>query len=188
MFHKRQDKEALLPVGQGRDRKKEPGKNRAGATGPPVKDKLIGPRTRLTEANLKSVLRDMNMKVTHQRLSILRSINKGPKTHVTAQDVFEQVRGEHPHIGFATVYRFLKKTSQFGITSELRMGYAPARYELKTPNHHHHITCTQCGIIIEFQNEKIERQIKKIIKEHKFSLEHHVFELYGRCHRPTCRS
>ncbi len=187
MFHKRLDKEVLLPVGQGKDRKKEFGKSKVGTIGP-GKDKLIGPRTRLTEANLKSVLRDMNMKVTHQRLSILRSISKGPKTHVTAQDVFEQVRGEHPHIGFATVYRFLKQTSQFGITSELRMGYAPARYELKTPNHHHHITCTQCGTIIEFQNEKIERQIKKIIKEHKFSLEHHVFELYGRCHRSACRT
>jgi len=122
-----------------------------------------------------------------QRLSILQALNQGPKTHVTAKDVFEQVRQEHPSIGFATVYRFLKKTSDFGITSELRIGHSPARYELKTKKHHHHITCTQCGRIVEFQNEKIEIQIQKITKEHKFSLEHHVFELYGRCQRGNCQ-
>ena len=151
------------------------------------KDTLIQPRTKFTESNFKSMLRDMNLKVTHQRLSILKALNTGPKTHVTAKDVFEDVRLEHPHIGFATVYRFLKKTSDFGITSELRIGHSPARYELKTKKHHHHITCTQCGRIIEFQNEKIEKQIQKIIQEHNFYLEHHVFELYGRCQKATCQ-
>ena len=155
--------------------------------GQQVREGLLPRRGRLSESNLKALLRDMNLKVTDQRLSILKAITTGPKTHVTAQDVFEQVRTNHPHIGFATVYRFLKQTSRFGITSELRIGHAPARYELKTKKHHHHITCTQCGTIIEFQNEKIEKQIKKIIKEHGFFLEHHVFELYGRCPHPRCR-
>jgi len=102
-----------------------------------AKDELIQPRTRLTEDNLKSMLRSMNLKVTNQRVSILKALNKGPKTHVTAKDVFEKVRLEYPNIGFATVYRFLKQTSRFGITSELRIGHAPARYELKVREHHH---------------------------------------------------
>ena len=151
------------------------------------KDELIEPRTRLSEANLKSMLRSMNLKVTHQRLSILKALNKGPKSHVTAKDVFEKVRAEHPHIGFATVYRFLKDTSRYGITSELRLGHAPARYELKIREHHHHIVCTKCGKIIEFQNETIEKQIRKISRDHEFLMEHHIFELYGRCNRPACQ-
>ena len=152
-----------------------------------TKDKLIQPRRRMSESNLKSMLRSMNLKVTSQRLSILRALNKGPKTHVTAKDVFESVRAEYPHIGFATVYRFLKETSRFGITSELRIGHSPVRYELKTREHHHHIVCTKCGKIVEFQNEVIEKQIKKISKEHNFSMEHHIFELYGCCNSPSCR-
>ena len=151
-----------------------------------AKDELIQPQTQLSENNLKSMLRSMNLKVTNQRLSILKVLNKGPKTHVTAKDVFEQVRSDFPHIGFATVYRFLKETSRFGITSELRIGYAPARYELKVREHHHHIVCTQCGKIVEFQNDIIEEQIKKISEDHNFTMEHHIFELYGRCNQPSC--
>ena len=152
-----------------------------------TKDELIQPRTRLSESNFKSMLRSMNLKVTNQRLSILKALNKGPKSHVTAKDVFESICSEYPHIGFATVYRFLKETSRFGITSELRIGHAPARYELKVREHHHHIVCTQCGKIIEFQNEIIEKQIQKISKDHQFSIEHHIFELYGRCNHPNCQ-
>ncbi len=146
-----------------------------------VKDELLSPQTRLTESNLKSLIVSMNLKVTRQRLSILKILNKGPKAHVTAKDVFEMIRFKHPNTGFATVYRFLKKTSEFGITSEVRIGSAPARYELKTKDHHHHIVCTQCGKIIEFQNPAIERHIIKVSKEHHFLMEYHIFELYGRC-------
>ena len=153
-----------------------------------TKDELIQPRTRLSEGNLKSMLRSMNLKVTHQRISILKVLNKGPKNHITAKDVFEQVRAEHPHIGFATVYRFLKATARFGITSELRIGNTPTRYELKIRDHHHHIVCTNCGKIVEFQNNTIEKQIKKISQDHGFSLKHHIFELYGNCNRPNCSS
>ena len=153
-----------------------------------AKDELIQPRAKLTEDNLKSMLRSMNLKVTNQRLSILKALNKGPKTHVTAKDVFERIRPNYPNIGFATVYRFLKQTSRFGITSELRIGHAPARYELKVGEHHHHIVCIKCGKIVEFQNNIIEKQIKKISTDHNFTIEHHIFELYGKCRRTACRN
>ena len=149
-----------------------------------IKDELIKPHARLSEDSLKSMLRNMNLKVTLQRLSILKILNKGPKSHWTAKDVFEKVRTEHPNIGFATVYRFLKDTSRFGITSELRIGHLPARYELKIREHHHHIVCTQCEKIVEFQNEIIEQEIQKISQKYGFSTEHHIFELYGHC--PNC--
>ena len=153
-----------------------------------AKDELIQPRAKLTEDNLKSMLRSMNLKVTNQRISILKALNKGPKSHVTAKDIFEKVRQEYPNIGFATVYRFLKQTSRFGITSELRLGHAPTRYELKIREHHHHIFCIKCGKIVEFQNNTIEKQIKKISTDHNFTIEHHIFELYGRCSRSTCKN
>ena len=146
-----------------------------------ITDELIEPRSQLSEDSLKSMLRSMNLKVTLQRLSILKILNKGPKSHITAKDAFEKVRKEHPHIGFATVYRFLKDTARFGITSELRIGHLPARYELKVRKHHHHIVCTHCEKVVEFQNEPIEAQIQKISEQYGFLMEHHIFELYGTC-------
>ncbi len=153
-----------------------------------VNEQLLVPQAKLTEDNLKSLLRSMNLKVTAQRLFILKALSKGPKTHVTAKELFERVRTRYTNLGFATVYRFLKVTAQFGVTSELRIARAPARYELKTKQHHHHIICTRCGKIIEFQSDLIEEQIVKISKEKNFLMEHHIFELYGRCSRSGCRT
>ena len=148
-----------------------------------IKDELIQPRPTFNEKSFKSLLQQHNLKATSQRLSILKTLSSGAKTHLTAREIFEKISRSHPDIGFATVYRFLKVITKIGITSELKMSNTPSRYELKSTKDHHHLTCVECGKIIEFQNKKIEELIQNIIKKNKFSLDHHIFELYGKCQR-----
>jgi len=132
------------------------------------------------EDTLKRLIREMGLKVTGQRLAILQGLSDG-RVHVTAQEVFERVSREHPDIGFATVYRFLRKMTERKLVTEVRMGGMPARYEL-TPRHHHdHLTCSQCGQIIEFEDPEIERLQVAVAERHGFKLTHHVLELYGLC-------
>ena len=152
-------------------------------SGRQIKDELISPRPVFREKTFKSLLQQHNLKATSQRLSILKALSSGAKTHLTVREIFDKISKTHPNIGFATVYRFLKTMTTLGITSELKMSNTPSRYELKSNTLHHHITCMQCGKIIEFQNEKMETLIQNIIKKHKFSLNHHIIELYGECHR-----
>ena len=59
------------------------------------------------EEKLKSIIRKMNLKVTQQRLLILKAFHDG-RRHVTAQELFEKVVKIDSSIGFATVYRFLR--------------------------------------------------------------------------------
>ena len=128
----------------------------------------------------KRIVREMGLKVTTQRSAILEALTAG-RAHVTAQEVFEVVNANHPEIGFATVYRFLRKMTELNYVTEVRMGGLPARYEL-TPRHHHdHLTCTRCGRIVEFENTKIESLQDRVAQEHGFLLTHHVLELYGLC-------
>ena len=159
-------------------------------TGRPVKvkDELISPRPVFKENTLTSLLHQHGLKATSQRLSILKALSSGEKTHLTAREIFEKILTVHSDIGFATVYRFLKSLTKAGIISELKMSHTPARFELKTEKHHHHIICTHCGKIVEFQNEKMEELIQNIIKKHKFSLKHHIIELYGECGKSHCTS
>ncbi len=130
--------------------------------------------------DFKKIVRDMGLKVTHQRLAILETLNRGRK-HVTAQEVFETVSQRDPEIGFATVYRFLKKLTEHKFASEVRMGGLPARYELSPKRHHDHLTCTECGRICEFENTSIESMQEKVASEFGFHLTGHVLELYGVC-------
>ncbi|MAE74472.1 MAG: transcriptional repressor [Bdellovibrionaceae bacterium] len=139
-----------------------------------IKREPLGP------AEYKNIIRDMGLKVTQQRMAILASLAKG-RQHVTAQEVYEGIHEEHPEIGFATVYRFLRRLSESGYVTELRMGGMPARYELTPKHHHDHLTCISCGKIVEFENQDIERLQESVSRENGFKLTHHVLELYGYC-------
>ena len=155
--------------------------------GSSVKDELISPRPSFKESHFKSLLQQFDLKVTSQRLAVLKALSSGAKTHLTAREIFEKVLKTHPDIGFATIYRFIKTITQLGILSKLKMNNASARYELKTEEHHHHITCVHCGKIVEFQNDEMENLIKNISQKNKFSLKHHIIEIYGDCGRKSCK-
>ena len=132
------------------------------------------------EAAFKRIIRDMGLKVTGQRLAILEALTAG-RAHVTAQEVYEKVNAKHPDIGFATVYRFLRKMTEGHFASEVRMGGLPARYELNPKRHHDHLTCVSCGRIVEFENAQIEKLQERVASDYGFRLTHHVLELYGQC-------
>ena len=141
-------------------------------------------REDLDEGSLKRILRDMGLKVTGQRMAILKSLTRG-RAHRTAQEIFESVHGDHPEIGFATVYRLLRTLSEKQYVTEIRMGGMPARYELTPKHHHDHLTCTSCGKIVEFEHQQIEALQVQVARENGFQLTGHVLELYGLC--PDCQ-
>lgn len=148
-------------------------------------EEILIKREKLSEENLKKIIRDMGLKVTNQRMAILKSLSKG-RAHRSAQEVFEAVSKVHSEIGFATVYRFLRDLSSRGFVTEVRMGGLPARYELTPKGHHDHLTCVRCTKIVEFENDQIEKLQKQIAINNGFQLLGHVLELYGLC--PECQS
>lgn len=133
-----------------------------------------------TENELKAMIRQMNLKVTDQRMMILKHVAAG-RRHISAQELFESVHQERSDIGFATVYRFLKSLTQHGLVTEVRMGGLPARYELDRGKHHDHLSCVECGKIVEFENFAIEKLQEGVAASMGFILTGHVLELYGVC-------
>ncbi len=142
-------------------------------------EKLVK-RDQWDEGVFKRMIRGMGIKVTQQRLAILKALNSG-RVHVTAQEVFEEIQDNYPDMGFATVYRFLRKLVEQQIVSEVRMGGLPARYEITPRRHHDHLTCELCGRIVEFENNDIERLQEKVAQKYGFQLTRHLLELYGHC-------
>lgn len=149
---------------------------------------IIADRQRLQDRadkeSLKRILRDMNLKVTDQRLAILGALARG-RIHATAQEIYDRVSRSHADIGFATVYRLLKLLATNGFVTEVRMGGLPAKYELTPRGHHDHLACTNCGRIIEFENRDIEELQSLVARNNGFLLTGHVLELYGLC--PNCQ-
>lgn len=148
-------------------------------------DDIIIHHETMDKAELKKIIRALNLKITDQRLAILRTLHEG-RRHITAQELYEKINKNHPEIGFATVYRFLKSLTEGQFVTEVRMGGLPARYEMAPRGHHDHLTCVKCGKICEFENKAIETLQEKVAHQLGFKLTHHVLELYGVC--PDCQT
>ena len=132
-------------------------------------------------SDFKDVLRKKGLKVTPQRIAVLKEIIKD-KGHRESEDVYMAIKIRKIHVSRATVYRTLDILVQHGFARKLNLGDGRARYETKIDSpHHDHIICNNCGKIIEFVNHEIEEMQEKIAKHHQFKLQQHIHQLFGIC-------
>lgn len=102
--------------------------------------------------------------------------------HLSIEDLLEKVRRKDPKVGYATIYRTLKLLKESGLAHERHFGDGVSRYEVaRQDEHHDHLICTECGRIVEFEDDRIERMQEGVAKEHGFALHRHKHELYGIC-------
>ncbi len=94
---------------------------------------------------LSQGIRDAGLRLTHQRLEILRVIAVD-ETHPDVETVYEAVREQVPTISLDTVYRTLATLTQSGLITRVSFTPGPARYDAN-PARHHHFVCTRCGLV-----------------------------------------
>lgn len=158
---------------------------------PDAKRRQADPHQALYQ-RLDAYMNKKGLRSTNQRRTIaetfFESAGKSPK-HVTIEELLARVREKEPGVGYATVYRTLKLFTECGIAAERNFGDGQTRYELSdesTEEHHDHLICNDCGRIIEFHDDRIERIQDVISAELGFQISSHKHEIYGDCQRPAC--
>jgi Fur family transcriptional regulator, ferric uptake regulator len=102
--------------------------------------------------------------------------------HVDLDQLHEKVKQRNPNIGLATVYRVLKLLEEAGIAEARHFGDRTKSYEVALGRgHHDHLICDQCGRILEFADQDIERLQEDVARAHKFVLLRHQHSLFGLC-------
>ena len=132
---------------------------------------------------LEAYMSRKGLRSTTQRRVIADTFFQG-RAHITIEDLLSDVRKKDPRIGYATVYRTLKLFTECGIAAERNFGDGPSRYELGdegTGEHHDHLICTDCGKIIEFHDERIEKLQEDVARKLGFHPTRHKHEIYGLC-------
>jgi len=129
----------------------------------------------------QSELKNMGLKATFPRLKILDIFRKSDTRHFSAEDIYRTLIAENIEIGLATVYRVLTQFEQAGILVRSQFDSGKAVFELNDGDHHDHLICTTCGIVVEFRDAEIERRQLKVAKDNGFKLESHHMVLYGTC-------
>ncbi|MDT8419632.1 MAG: transcriptional repressor [Desulfuromonadales bacterium] len=130
---------------------------------------------------LTEYLAQKGLKNTSQRKIILQEF-LDQASHLSTEELYLKVRSKHPGIGYATVHRTLKLFAECGIAVERNFGDGQGRFELTHGEEHHdHLICNRCGMIIEFENPQIEKLQEQVAVQHNFVIENHRLELYGLC-------
>ena len=93
------------------------------------------------------ILRNHGMRVTAQRLAVLRAVAAHP--HAAAADVAEHVRGDIGTISRQAVYDCLAALTDQGILRLIQPAGSPARYETRFGAHHHHLVCRGCDQMVD---------------------------------------
>jgi len=133
-----------------------------------------------------SDLRNAGLKVTLPRLKILEMLEHSPTRHMSAEDIYRQFLDGQDDIGLATVYRVLTQFESAGLVRRHHFEGGHAVFELERGNHHDHMVCIKCGLVVEFQDDVIEKRQHEKAKELGFSLREHSLIMYGEC--KNCRS
>lgn len=133
-------------------------------------------------------LRRAGLKVTLPRIKILELLESADRHHMSAEDVYKALIEQGEDVGLATVYRVLTQFEQAGIVERHNFENNLSVFELAKDEHHDHLVCDQCGKIIEFHNEEIEKLQEKVAKELGFTLSGHSLVMYGICDDEKCQN
>lgn len=126
-------------------------------------------------------LKKAGLKVTLPRVKILEILQKPENQHISAEEVYKILLEQNEEIGLATVYRVLNQFDDAGIVTRHHFEGGKSVFELTGKHHHDHLVCLNCGKVIEFENDVIERAQQQVAEENGLKLTHHSLYLYGEC-------
>jgi Fur family ferric uptake transcriptional regulator len=128
----------------------------------------------------RAYITDRRLNTTAQREAIVEQFLR-TRDHVSIDELLSKVRKRQPRVGYATVYRTLKLLVDSGLAVERQFGDGQARFEV-VGDHHDHLICVKCGLILEFEDDDIERLQDRIAERMGgFTVLRHRHELYGLC-------
>lgn len=125
-------------------------------------------------------LRRRGYKLTPQRRAVLRTVALS-QDHLTPAAIYDRVRQQHPGIGLLTVYRTLQILTELGFICEVHAGGSCGSYIVGSPEHHHHLICSNCGKVINFTGCNLSELEQRLSQQTGFEIESHLLEFLGCC-------
>jgi Fe2+ or Zn2+ uptake regulation protein len=92
-------------------------------------------------------LRAVGLRVTRPRLSVLDVLADHP--HADADTIVTGARSQHPTLSSQTVYGVLDALVSVGLARRIEPAGAPALFELRVGDNHHHLVCRSCGAVAD---------------------------------------
>lgn len=124
-------------------------------------------------------LRSAGYKITPPRLAVLEVIVQEGE-HLNPNEILDRAQALHPGLGRATVYRTLEVLTQLCIVRPIYVGESGPMY-IRAEGGHHHLVCSTCGRIIDFDQCVAEEMVHELRQRFDFEITSHLLEFYGLC-------
>jgi len=115
---------------------------------------------------------------------IMECISNSPGKHLSAEQVFDEVRKRHPGIGVATVYRNLRQLEDSGAITRTAFPGEAALYEAASPSGphmHHHLVCVSCGKVEDLEADLLDELERHVEQKKGFKVQDHRLQIFGVC-------
>lgn len=133
---------------------------------------------------LNTTLRQNGYRLTAARRAILSAlVNSGG--HLTADELATAANRSSPQVGRMTVYRTLDLLQELGLIRPVYQSSGAAHFVLMEEGHHHHLLCSVCDAVIEFDECAVREMEEQIHERFHFEIQGHLLEIYGLC--PNCQ-
>ena len=86
-------------------------------------------------------------------------IVESSRSHLTAEQVFEQLREAYPSVVLATVYNNLNRLWEEGRIRKISVEGMPDRYDRIV--RHDHLVCRKCGRLLDVDLGALTEQLEK---------------------------
>lgn len=125
-------------------------------------------------------LQQAGYRLTAARQAIITALIQSG-AHISANLLVELVRTQAPQVGRMTVYRTLDLLCALGILRPVYQGTGAAHYILLDNGHHHHLICSNCDRVVEFDECFLHELQAHVGNQFNFAVQGHLLELYGLC-------
>jgi Fur family transcriptional regulator, ferric uptake regulator len=107
----------------------------------------------------------------------------GQRCALTAVEIEDALRGESRRVSRASVYRILDELERLRLVQRVETGQAMVRYErvCEHEEHHHHLVCDECGLVMPFSDKALERAIETLSERVPLTVSEHEIVLHGSC-------
>jgi Fur family ferric uptake transcriptional regulator len=107
----------------------------------------------------------------------------GQRCALTAVEIEDALRGESRRVSRASVYRILDELERLRLVQRVETGQAMVRYERVCGHeeHHHHLVCDECGLVMPFSDKALERAIDELSERVPLRVSEHEIVLHGSC-------
>lgn len=102
---------------------------------------------------------------------------------LTAVEIEDALRVAERRVSRASVYRILDELEGLRLVQRVETGQAMVRYErvCEHDEHHHHLVCDGCGLVMPFSDDALEQAISSLSRRVPLTVSEHEIVLRGEC-------